>query len=122
VTGQLTHEVAELLATMKAVPPFEIVTLIVTIFAALATAASAVFIAFQAVWTRECVMKTEATLEIARQEFARGSLVLADAQRARIDADMPRLSVSITRQARFGLEPGMREPVFDLDFNSGSYT
>lgn len=62
-----------------------------TLAAAIATAASVIFIAWQIRLTRKSVETTEKTLDIARQEFEHGRLLEIDAQKARIDADMPRL-------------------------------
>lgn len=64
-----------------------------TFSAALATSISAAFIVWQIRLTRKSVQSTELALELARQEFDRGALILDDAERGRIDADMPRLLV-----------------------------
>jgi hypothetical protein len=66
------------------------------IFAALATAASGVVIAFQAYYTRRSVIDTDAALRLGQAEFERGQKVFHEAQKARIDAEMPRIALSIT--------------------------
>ncbi|MCW4384180.1 hypothetical protein OH146_00145 [Salinibacterium sp. SYSU T00001] len=70
-----------------------------TLGAAIATAASVIFIAWQIRLTRKSVEATEDTLKIARDEFKHGQILRADAQRTSIDAEMPRLTVEVTRQS-----------------------
>lgn len=65
-----------------------------TLFAALATAASVIFIAWQIRLTRKSVESTDKTLDIARMEFERGRHLEVEAQKARIDSEMPRLFVT----------------------------
>ncbi|CAO1649458.1 hypothetical protein NYA9BBAC_00357 [Salinibacterium sp. NYA9b] len=71
-----------------------------TLSAAIATTLSAVFIASQVFLTRRSLNTTEETLGLARDEIAHAALLRTDAQRAAIDAEMPRLTVEVTRQAR----------------------
>lgn len=70
-----------------------------TLAAAVATAVSAGFIAWQIHLTRKSVESTDAALAIARDEFAHGQLLRVDAQRAAIDAEMPRLTVEVSVQS-----------------------
>lgn len=70
-----------------------------TLAAAVATTASVVFIAWQIGLTRKSVQATEKTLEVAREEFENGRLLEVEAQRARIDAEMPRLFVGVTYES-----------------------
>lgn len=70
-----------------------------TLAAALATAASVIFIAVQIRLTRKSVEATEDTLKVARDEFKHGQMLRVDAQRAAIDAEMPRLTVEVAQQS-----------------------
>ncbi|GAA1661599.1 hypothetical protein [Microbacterium lacus] len=72
----------------------EVLTAWSTLAAAVATALSAGFIAWQIHLTRKSVEATDKTLDIARQEFEHGRLLEIDAQKARIDADMPRIFIT----------------------------
>jgi hypothetical protein len=73
--------------------PAVVLTAQATIAAAIATLLSAIFIAVQAWYTRKSVKETKSALDIAQAEFERNSLIFVDAQKARIDAEMPKLSV-----------------------------
>lgn len=77
----------------------ETLTAYSTLAAAVATTASVVFIAWQIGLTRKSVQATEKTLEVAREEFENGRLLEVEAQRARIDAEMPRLFVGVTYES-----------------------
>jgi hypothetical protein len=66
-----------------------------TLGAAVATVISAGFIAWQIRLTRKSVQAMDRTLDIARQEFDRGRHLEIEARKARIDAEMPRLFVSV---------------------------
>lgn len=88
-----------------------------TLAAAVATGLSAIFIASQVFLTRRSLSATSETLEIARGEFAHAALLRTDAQRAAIDAEMPRLTVEVLKQAdrvlrlnRTGTEPELFAP------------
>lgn len=70
-----------------------------TLAAAVATTASVVFIAWQISLTRKSVQATEKTLDVARAEFENGRLLEIEAQRARIDAEMPRLFVEVSNES-----------------------
>lgn len=73
--------------------PWIVFTAIATGAAAIATAFSAIFIAFQAAYTRQSVQKTSEALQVAQTELDQNALVFIDAQKARIDGEMPRLTV-----------------------------
>jgi len=87
----------------------EIITAWSTLAAAVATAASVVFIAWQIQLTRKSVQATEKTLAIAHDEFERGRALQIESQRARIDAEMPRLSVTILSQSSQAWMTDVRE-------------
>ncbi len=78
--------------------------------AAVATGVSAVFIAWQIGLTRKSVETTEKTLQVAHDEFERGRALQIEAQRARIDSEMPRLTVSILSQSYQAWFPDERVP------------
>lgn len=80
-----------------------------TLAAALATTASVLFIAWQIRLTRKSVETTEHTLKIARDEFEHGRMLEVEAQKARIDAEMPRLFVATSN-------PPMRAYMTDEPF------
>lgn len=72
---------------------------------ALITALTIALVLWQTMLTRRSVMATEASvkategaLQIARDEYDRNTELIKDGQRARIDAEMPRLAVAV-RQA-----------------------
>jgi hypothetical protein len=75
--------------------PWIAFTAIATGASAIATLVSAVFIAVQAWFTRRSVQETSSALKVAQREFEQNSQVFIDAQKARIDAEMPRLSVTV---------------------------
>lgn len=81
-----------------------------TLAAALATATSVVFIAWQISLTRKSVEATERALEIAREEFNHGQVLRVDAQRGAIDAEMPRLTVEVLHQSRQVWRPDITDP------------
>lgn len=95
-------------AAAEVIPSFvDTLTAWSTLAAALATIISAAFIAWQIRLTRKSVEATDRTLDIARQEFERGRHLEVEAQKARIDAEMPRLFVSFANlwdHAYFGDE------------------
>jgi hypothetical protein len=76
------------------------------IVAAIATSVSAIVVGFQAWFTRRSVVDTAAALELARQEFARGEDLRVQAERSRIDAEMPRLTVIMGTGFTDPREPG----------------
>jgi hypothetical protein len=71
-----------------------------TIWAAAFTALSAVVVAIQSIYTRRSVKITREALELARSEAVQTSRVIADNRKASIDAEMPMLSVTVSRQTR----------------------
>lgn len=77
----------------------ETITAWSTLAAAVATALSAIFIAWQIGLTRKSVQTTEKTLEVAHLEFERGRALQIEAQRAKIDSEMPRLTVAVLSQS-----------------------
>jgi hypothetical protein len=83
-------------AVMNSATFVETLTAWSTLFAAIATAASVVFIAWQIRLTRKSVESTDRTLDIARMEFDRGRHLEVEAQKSRIDSEMPRLFVTHT--------------------------
>lgn len=88
---------------MAAVPDstfVETLTAWSTLAAALATAASVGFIAWQIRLTRQSVQASEKTAQVALEELNHNRLLQRDAQRARIDSEMPRLSSVVKRQSR----------------------
>ncbi|MFK4852283.1 hypothetical protein ACI3KT_11655 [Microbacterium sp. ZW T6_19] len=85
-----------------------------TLGAAVATAISAAFIAWQIWLTRKSVETTEATLTVAREEFALSRLLQVEAQKAAIDAEMPRLYVRVgTTPKEARLTDTLVEDLFD---------
>jgi hypothetical protein len=99
---------------LLAVPPepsvVETITAWSTLAAAVATAVSAIFIAWQIGLTRKSVETTEKTLKIAHDEFERGRTLQIEAQRARIDNEMPRLTVTVISQSRQAWLPDQTTP------------
>lgn len=82
-----------------------------TLAAAIATAASVGFIAWQIRLTRKSVEASEQTAQVALDELNHSRLLQRDAQRARIDAEMPRLSCVVRRQSAEAWLTDDREPV-----------
>ncbi|MEG9227629.1 hypothetical protein [Aeromicrobium sp. Sec7.5] len=70
-----------------------------TLGAAIATTVSVVFIAWQIRLTRKSVEATEQALALAHQEFRHSETLRVDAQRAAIDAEMPRITVEVYSQS-----------------------
>lgn len=66
--------------------------------AGIATAASAVFIAFQAFETRKSLVYTRKALRLTRADQKRSQRTFKEAQKSRIDAEMPKLALTITSQ------------------------
>lgn len=99
---------------LLAVPPepsvVETITAWSTLAAAIATGVSAIFIAWQIGLTRKSVETTEKTLEVAHNEFERGRDLQIEAQRARIDSEMPRLTVTIRFQSYKAWLPDQTTP------------
>ncbi|TAJ48866.1 MAG: hypothetical protein EPO52_05710 [Herbiconiux sp.] len=79
-----------------------------TLGAAVVTAVTGILIYLQIRQTQRSVKATELTLDLARseQEVTRNTLV--DNAKARIDAEMPRLTVEVTHQAKDSLDPLLR--------------
>ncbi|HEV7950923.1 MAG TPA: hypothetical protein VGP24_14250, partial [Glaciihabitans sp.] len=88
------------------------------ITAAVATALSAIVVAVQAFYTRKSVHDTAQTLELARKEFDRGSQLRVQAERARIDEEMPRLTLDAGMGYRGPLRPHEQ---FGLNEITGNY-
>lgn len=88
----------------------ETITAWSTLAAAIATGVSAIFIAWQIGLTRKSVETTEKTLEVAHNEFERGRDLQLEAQRARIDSEMPRLTVTIISQSAQAWLPDQTTP------------
>lgn len=74
--------------------PFEMAQVVVAIIATVVAAASAVIVAWQAVQTRKSTHAALDAVRIARAELAHSELLRDDAIRARIDAEMPRITIS----------------------------
>jgi hypothetical protein len=99
----------------------ETITAWSTLAAAVATGVSAIFIAVQIGQTRKSVETTEKTLKVAHDEFERGRALQIEAQRARIDSEMPRLTVTVESQSiqawlpdvQSTFDPYSREPRAD---------
>ncbi|GAA1230072.1 hypothetical protein JOF42_000347 [Microbacterium phyllosphaerae] len=81
-----------------------------TFAAATATTLSALFIAWQIWLTRKSVQTTEATLVVARDEFEHSRRLRIDAQKAAIDAEMPKLFVTVKIPPTFVFATDDREP------------
>lgn len=89
-----------------------------TFAAALATGISAGIIAWQSIQTRRSVQVTEEALTLTRAEFDRNTSLIDDNLKARIDAEMPRISTGIAGQSdgvwnpdEITTEYGQDEPV-----------
>jgi len=87
------------------------------ITAALATALSAIVVAIQAFYTRISVRDTRDTLQLAHDEFDRGEHLRKEAERARIDAEMPRLTLDVGIGYRGPLRPQEGAALNDLTGN-----
>jgi hypothetical protein len=88
----------------------ETITAWSTLLAAIATGISAIFIAVQIGLTRKSVETTEKTLKVAHDEFERGRDLQLEAQRARIDNEMPRLTVTVISQSSQAWLPDQTTP------------
>lgn len=87
-------------ALLIAEPTFvETLTAWSTFGAATVTAISAAIIAWQSVQTRRSVKVTEEALELSRKEFDRNTELVAESLKARIDAEMPRLTAVVAHQS-----------------------
>lgn len=80
-----------------------------TFGAASATALSALFIAWQILLTRRSVQATDATLQIAREELDHSRNLQVEAQRAAIDAEMPKLFLAVAHDVEFVSATDTRE-------------
>lgn len=91
------------------------------VLAAIATSISALVIGWQAWWTRKSVKDTEKTLRLTRKELKRGSAVFRDSQRARIDAEMPRLTIAVDAPtyASVGLDEQPESESFTMPRDAG---
>ena len=81
---------------------------IIAAVGAWAAVASAIVIAVQSFYTRKSVKVTEEALKVARDEFTQTNQVVRDAQRSRIDAEMPMLTIIVEQQSTW---------VFDADLS-----
>lgn len=75
---------------------------IATAVGALATGISAIIIAIQTRQTRKSVENANQSLSLARAQSERDKFVFTDGQKARIDAEMPRLSIRPNRESPAG--------------------
>jgi hypothetical protein len=99
-----------LITTVSEPSVVETITAWSTLAAAVATGVSAVFIAWQIALTRKSVEATDKTLDVARDEFERGRALQLEAQRARIDNEMPRLTVTVVSQSSQAWLPNATAP------------
>lgn len=86
-----------------------------TFAAAIATGVSAGIIAWQSVQTRRSVQVTEEALSLTRAEFDRNTSLIDDNLKARIDAEMPRISTGIGGQSARVWDPKVTTNVFGQD-------
>lgn len=89
-----------------------------TAVAAAVTAITAVFIWLQIRQTQRSVKATEQTLTLAREEQEQNRKLIVNAQKSRIDAELPKVLVWVTRQPD---EADTFGELMDFDFGTDQY-